>query len=634
MPELHWLPTVPDWQAKLASLAELPDSEAWAGFVHAAHARLGIAETSRLDRALQKRFSAGPPANLGTKPVKLAVLGSGTVDHLLAGIRVGALSRGIWVQCYKGDYGQYFQELINPGSPLHAFRPDTVLLAFDAQHLLGKPAGNAGQVAGQIDAAWNKLLGVWEAARLHFGCRVIQQTVLTNSPALLGQSEHRHPGSLANCCRVLNEKMRGSSMPADVDLLSIDHRIELDGLSQWHDLSLWHRAKQEISPLAAPFYGDLVGRILAAQQGRSSKCLVLDLDNTLWGGVIGDDGLQGIKLGQGSAVGEAFLAIQQYALDLSRRGVVLAVCSKNDEANALAPFTEHPEMLLKRSDIACFVANWDDKAHNLRHIAQSLNLGLDSLVFVDDNPFERNIVRKELPMVAVPELPEDPAFYPQCIADGGYFEAIRLTAEDSQRAVQYQENLQREERKASATNLAEYLEGLKMELQWGPFDEIGLQRIVQLINKTNQFNLTTRRYSEAEVRKWMGDPSAVTLQLRLVDEFGDNGMIGVVMGARNPEGDLVVDTWLMSCRVLGRTVEEATLNVLVEQARKLKASQIVGEYRPTEKNQMVAEHYPKFGFEPLLNGSGTDHDGTKRWKLPLQDYQERKTYIKIRNITS
>jgi FkbH-like protein len=302
--------------------------------------------------------------------------------------------------------------------------------------------------------------------------------------------------------------------------------------------------------------------------------------------------------------------------------------------NALAPFKDHPEMILKRADIACFVANWDDKAHNLRQIAKSLNLGLDLLVFVDDNPFERNIVRKELPMVAVPELPEDPAFYPQCIADGGYFEAVQLTAEDDQRSALYQENRQREERKASATNLAEYLAGLKMQLLWSPFDEIGLPRIVQLINKTNQFNLTTRRYTESEVRQWMENPSAVTLQLRLTDEFGDNGMIAVVMGACNPEGDLVVDTWLMSCRVLGRTVEEATLNILVEQARRLNAKRLIGEYRPTEKNQMVAEHYSKFGFSTYTNGNGVNHDGISRWLLPLDEFGGRTTYVKIRQSNS
>ena len=217
-------------------------------------------------------------------------------------------------------------------------------------------------------------------------------------------------------------------------------------------------------------YGELVARLLAAQQGRAFKCLALDLDNTLWGGVIGDDGLYGIALGQGSALGEAFVAFQRYARDLSRRGVILAVCSKNDEANALEPFEQHPEMVLQREDIACFVANWTDKASNLREIAAQLNIGLDALVFVDDNPFERNIVRRELPMVAVPELPDDPALYADCLADAGYFESVRLTAEDLQRARQYQANAERAAARGSTTDLEGYLRSLDMDLRWRRFD--------------------------------------------------------------------------------------------------------------------------------------------------------------------
>ena len=333
-------------------------------------------------------------------------------------------------------------------------------------------------------------------------------------------------------------------------------------------------------------------------------------------GVIGDDGLDGIKLGQGSSLGESFLAIQRYAQGLSRRGIILAVCSKNDEANALLPFEQHPEMILKRSDIACFVANWDDKASNLREIARRLNLGLDALVFVDDNPFERNIVRQELPMVSVPELPEDPSHYPEIIAAAGYFESLHLTQDDLARAEQYQANLQREELKASSTDLEGYLRSLEMELQWSAFDMVGLQRIVQLINKTNQFNLTTRRYTEAEVLQAMKNPRAFTLQLRLVDRLGDNGIIGIVIGEVDPAGTAVLDTWLMSCRVLGRGVEQATLGLICNQAKRLDAGELIGEYRPTPKNTMVKEHYAKMGFIKLMDLD----DGGTRWKLPLKQF--------------
>ena len=272
-------------------------------------------------------------------------------------------------------------------------------------------------------------------------------------PAFLGNNEHRLPGSRLAFIARLNHELRLLADEDGVDVLAVDAPAAVDGLKAWHDPALWHRAKQEISPATAPIYGELVARLLAAEQGRSSKCLVLDLDNTLWGGVIGDDGLAGLVLGQGSALGEAFVDFQDYARELSRRGVILAVCSKNDEANALEPFDHHPEMVLKRTDIASFVANWHDKASNIRAIAEELNIGLDSLVFVDDNPFERSLVRRELPMVAVPEVGDDPATFAQTLADAGYFETVTVTEEDRVRTEQYQGNRRREQLKASTTDL-------------------------------------------------------------------------------------------------------------------------------------------------------------------------------------
>jgi FkbH-like protein len=362
-------------------------------------------------------------------------------------------------------------------------------------------------------------------------------------------------------------------------------------------------------------YGDLVGRIIAALQGRAAKCLVLDLDNTLWGGVVGDDGLAGLVLGQGSALGEAFVAFQTYARDLTGRGIVLAVCSKNDEANALEPFEKHPEMILKRADIASFVANWSDKAHNLRAIAQELNIGLDALVFVDDNPFERALVRQELPMVAVPEIGDDPTFYAQTVSDAGYFESLAITDEDRVRSSQYQDNRQRDALKASATDLPTYLRSLDMRLIWRRFDDIGLQRTVQLINKTNQFNLTTARYTEDDVLAVMRDPRAFGLQLRLLDRFGDNGIIAILIGRLQDNNDLLIDTWLMSCRVLGRKVEAATLCLLVAQARRLGATVLRGVFRPTAKNAMVKDHYAKLGFSPVPGAAGEDW-----YELALNSY--------------
>jgi FkbH-like protein len=627
MPEFVWLPRNNEWQQKLKQLPADGKLETWHLLRELADLRLNFAEVLNLDRSFLKRFGKAAPEGLSTKPVRLAILGSSTVDHLLPGLRLGALRRNIWISTYTPHYGQFLQELLDPASPLHSFKPDAVLFALDAYHLFGiqSPVPDPASAASLLDDVCAKLRMLWRTAHDHFGCQVIQQTVVPLSPTLFGQNEHRMDHSRNSLTFALNGRLRELTDAGGADLLALDSQIMIDGLSAWHDPGLWHKAKQEITPVAGPLYGDLVGRLLGAKQGRSAKCLVLDLDNTLWGGVIGDDGLEGIKLGQGSSLGESFVAMQRYALGLSRRGIILAVCSKNDEANALLPFERHPEMVLKRTDIACFVANWNDKAANLREIAQRLNIGLDALVFVDDNPFERNIVRRELPMVAVPELPDDPALYPEVIAAAGYFEALHLTREDVERAQQYQVNLQREELKASATDMEGYLRSLEMELQWSPFDGVGLQRIVQLINKTNQFNLTTRRYTEPEVLKVMQNPRAFTLQLRLVDRFGDNGMIGVIMAEPASEGRILIDTWLMSCRVLGRGVEEATLGLVCEEARRLGAEKITGEYRPTAKNGMVSDHYLKMGFAKTEELP----DGGTRWELALKSFVARKTCMKI-----
>ena len=620
--ELHWLPQNPHWGEQLSALTA---ESGWDLLVGLARSRLSAVQTVQLDRR-RARVMPTAPAGLATKSVRLAVLAASTVEHLLAAIRVGAMRRGIWVDIYTPDYGQYAQELMDEGSGLHRFRPDTVLFALDAHHLM--QGVEVGQDFGStVDGLWDRLARQWQAARRHFGAHVIQNVPLPVFAPLLGANEHRLPGSRAAALRRFGAMLRERADAEGVDLLALDDRAAADGLASWHDRALWHRAKQEIHPQAGPLYGDLVARLLAAVQGRSSKCLVLDLDNTLWGGVIGDDGLAGIKLGQGSAVGEAFVAFQHYARDLSRRGVILAVCSKNDEANALEPFSQHPDMVLKRGDIACFVANWTDKAANLREIARRLNIGLDSLVFADDNPAERAVVRRELPMVEVPELSEDPTEYGACIADAGYFEAVRITDEDRQRGAQYQENLARESLMASATDMPGYLRSLAMEAVWNRFDRVGLARIVQLINKTNQFNLTTRRVNEEQVSGLIDDSSALTLQIRLLDQFGDNGIIAIVAGHR--EGDAIhLDTWLMSCRVLGRGMEEETLNLVAAEALRLGASELIGEYRPTAKNGMVREHYQRLGFTEVARSE----DGSTVWSLDLGRFAPKPTFIHSRRV--
>ncbi len=622
---LRWLPEIPDWRAQLRALARR-DGDIWPDAVRLANARMDFLATNALDETVRRRCGAAPPAT-GTKPIRLAILGASTLAHLHAGIRVAGLRRNIPVTTYENDYGQYWQELLDARSALHAFAPDAVLFAFDARHLT-QGLSAATDAAGANEAlaeTLDRIRRCWRMAREAFGAFILQQTVLDVFPTLLGNNEHRLPGSRSAFVARLNAALRDAAEEDGVDLVALDEAARREGIGTWHDPALWHRSKQEVTPAQSPAYGELVARLIAARQGRSYKCLVLDLDNTLWGGVVGDDGWEGIVLGQGTPLGEGFVAVQEYARELARRGVILAVSSKNDAANALEPFDKHPDMLLRRGDIASFRADWNDKAANIRAIADELNIGLDALVFLDDNPFERHLVRSELPMVAVPEVPDDPALVPQLLADAGYFESVGITQDDRERGAQYQENRAREQLRAASTDLETYLRGLEMRMLWRRFDPVGRQRIVQLINKTNQFNLTTRRHGDEDVARMMEDPDTIGLQIRLLDRFGDNGIIAIVIGRRAAPHDLTLDTWLMSCRVLGRQVEAATLNLVAAQAQAMGAKRLIGEYLPTQKNGMVRDHYEKLGFATVLR----DENGRSLAMLDLSTFSPIPTFIDV-----
>lgn len=601
-PSMDWLPQPePDWSDRLRKLVS-PALDTWVDLVGMANTRLDAMGTLQVDRSLRRLFPAGPPPGLSTVSVRLALLGTATLDHLLPFLRVGALRHGLWLAVCVGDYGDCRVDA-------REREVDTVLFAHDARTLLSGLDAEAG-AADALQDVCDRLVGEWRAASAQ-GCSVLQQTLLPVFPPAFGNNEHRLPSSPASAVETLNLRLGQLADSEGVDLVAVHRHAAQDGIGAWHDPALWYRAKQEIHPGAASLYGDLVGRLLAARQGRSRKALVLDLDNTLWGGVVGDDGMEGLVLGQGSALGEAFVDVQHYARALSRRGIVLAVCSKNDEAFALEPFEKHPDMVLRSGDIACFVANWSDKAGNLRHIAEQLALGIDSLVFLDDNPAERALIRRELPDVAVPELPDDPAGFPAALAAAGYFEGVRLSSEDRSRTEQYQANrLRRAD--AQVTDMEGYLQSLAMVLHWGSVDAISAPRVVQLINKSNQFNLTTRRTTDAALAATLVDPAVIAIQMRLVDRFGNNGLIAVVMAVHRG-ADVTITDWLMSCRVLKRGVEAGTYNVIVANARLRGASRLLGSFCPTAKNGMVRDHYAALGFAPL----GEEADGTTRWSLDL-----------------
>lgn len=619
-PTLYWLPPADGFKAALASERHHSGCSDIARFRRlqslASH-DLDFLQTRELDRVLAGLAEQLPAS---VPRLRLALIGSSTLEHLVPGIRVAALRRGLWLDVHVGAFGQWRQEVLAPESALYRFGPDAVLLAVDHAALLPQlpldvtateAADAAARTADDLAALWRLLKDRAKAA-------VIQQTVYPDEPPVFGHLERLVPGAAASLAMQLDRSLVAHAAAERVLLLDLRLAAQAVGTRQILDVALWHHAKQAVSPAAAPWLGEQIGRVLAAIRGLSRKVLVLDLDNTLWGGTIGDDGLEGIVLGQGTAAGEAFAAFQRYVKRLAERGVVLAVSSKNDRQIAEQAFTGHPEMVLKLADFAAFEANWHDKPAAVARIAEELRLGLDAMVFADDNPAERALMRRTHPDVAVPELPDAPELFARCIADAGYFEAAGFTADDAQRAAQYAANRERRKVEARAVDMERFLRELEMTMTVAPFRPDDVPRIAQLINKTNQFNLTTRRYTEAEVRSMMQDPSILTLTARLADRFGDNGLTSIVIGrmaSGTAPSAVEIDTWLMSCRVLGRGVEDAMLHVLVGAARAKGAPELIGRYRPTPKNGLVRDHYERLGFARL----DTDPSGESRWSLPLQN---------------
>lgn len=612
-----------------------------------AAARLGFLETVQLDTALGRCLAeaggaAGEAAaavvrDAGLEPVRVALLASATPEHLLPPLRVAGLRYGLAVTARAGAYGQYRRELFDPSDPanLAGFAPDVLVLSLGQRDFLGAvplDADAAGADAA-VAAAVADLRGLWARGRA-LGATVVQQSFLDTGAPLFGGLDAVVPGAPARLNARLNAAAADAAAAEGVLWLDIARAAARDGLGLWHDPVRWLQAKMELAPGAAGAWGELAARLVAAARGKSRKCLVLDLDNTLWGGVIGDDGLEGIVIGEGSGAGEAHLALQRHALALKARGVLLAVCSKNEESVALAAFRDHPEMALGRDDFAAFVANWTDKATNLQAIARALNIGLDALVFLDDNPVERDQVRTRLPMVAVPELPADPALYVGTLAAAGYFEAAAFTADDRARAGQYAANAARTEAAAALAagggDMDAFLADLAMVAEAGPVAPLTLARATQLINKTNQFNTTTRRRSEAEVAALAADPGAVTLTVRLADKFGDNGIVAVALLAPAEEGVLDLETWVMSCRVFGRQLEDETLNLMAAAARAAGAQAIRADFRPTAKNGVIRELFPRLGFAPDPDFiPPAEAPETARFRLDLAGFVPRPTRIAL-----
>lgn len=547
---------------------------------------------------------------LQLRPLKIAILASSTVDHIIPILTYWLAREGFDPEIWAAPFDTVAATILTPNSPLYAFEPDFIWImnTWRDTDISTMPEATAQDVTNALDGAVKKIINLVQAIRAQSVCQIVVNNADIPLREEFGNLEANVAWSFRNLLRQYNLRLM-ETVESGFLIFDLDHLSSVFGKSRWEDPRYWYHSKNAFSFDALGMISFHFARLIAAAKGLSSKCLVLDLDNTLWGGVIGDDGMDGIKLGTG-AEGEAFVDFQHYIKALKERGVILAVCSKNDMDNAREPFESHPDMVLGIKDIAVFVANWENKADNIRHIANKLNIGLDSLVFCDDNPVERDLIRRILPMVAVPELPEDPTGYVTALQAGCYFEMLSYSQDDAHRADYYTTNATRDDLKESFTDLGEFFRDLEMFATVFEVDQFHRPRTAQLINKSNQFHLTGTRYSEIEIEELTQRQEVICRMFKLRDRLGDQGLISVVILKLDGGGELMIDTWVMSCRVLGRSMEEFIASEILEIAQSVGALTIVGTYIASKKNVLVARLYERLGFVKI-NG---DENGSI-WQL-------------------
>lgn len=564
----------------------------------------------------------------GLVPKKVAILSGSTIGEVKNILELFLLDSGIQPTFYEGGYALFYENLVFDDGSLAAFAPDVIYIHTSLRNLVNLPtqADSPVQCAEKLAAETARWKQVWQAAA-RFGCPVIQNNFDLPTCRVMGNLDAVDCHGKVHFVREMNRMLveYAASTP-NFYINDLAYLQAMRGMDAFSDPTAWYAYKYACAIDCIPDLCHSVASIIKSLLGRNKKLVACDLDNTLWGGIIGDDGAEGIAIGSETPAGMAHAELQSYLKELGRMGILLSVCSKNEEANALGGF-ERAESVLKRDDFVSFKANWDPKHLNLAATAQELNILPDSFVFLDDNPAEREIVRRELPAVTVPELGA-PEQYLQVLDRGGYFEATSLSADDRKRAEMYRQNQQRAALEQSFGNYEDYLKSLAMECEIGPFSPAHAERITQLINKTNQFNLTTRRYTAAEVEAIMQDPSCITLYGKLADKFGDNGIVTAIIGHQT--GDVLeIDLWIMSCRTFKRRLEHAMFDQLVADAAARGVKTIVGRYLPTAKNLLVSDFYATIGFEKTAE----HEDGSRTFAFTGFDgYQPQCGVMEIRRV--
>lgn len=574
-----------------------------------------------LKRNLSKDFSA-------FKPCKIAILGDSATQFLNKAIKGYGYNEKFNFDIYEADYDQIERQIYDGESELYQFQPEFVIICASSEKLIEKfYRSHNEEKAVFADNYINKIQSLWHEINSRLNCTIINMNYVEINDNVFGNYGNKTRNSFTYQLRKLNLNLMDEAQEFKnvfiSDICSLQSEL---GRTNTFDGKMYATSKMVLSIDFLPYVAKNVVDIIKASKGIIKKCLIMDLDNTLWGGVIGDDGINNIQIGDLGA-GKAYTDLQMWAKQLKERGIILAVCSKNTEEIAKEPFIKHPDMVLKLQDIAVFAANWETKVDNIKYIQSILNIGLDSMVFIDDNPFERNMIKEMIPQITVPDLPEDPAEYVPYLRRLNLFETTSYSGEDSKRTKQYQTEAKRVEFKKSFESVNGYLESLNMISEVESFKEFYIPRIAQLTQRSNQFNFRTIRYTEEDIERMKSSDEYLTLYFTLEDKFGDNGLISVLILKKKDKETLFIDTWIMSCRVLKRGMEDFVINNLVELAKKQGYTKIIGEYIPTPKNKLVKDLYKECGFSKIE----TDDDGNDSWILDVNSYTKREVYIKMKH---
>lgn len=557
---------------------------------------------------------------------KIAILGGSTTHDIKDVLDLFLLHTGIRATFYESEYNQYWQDVMFENPELESFKPDIIYIHTSNRNINIVPtlAESKAEVDILLENTYKHFEEMWSKIAEKYGCAVIQNNFEYPYWRLQGNREATDFHGSVNFITRLNLKFAEYAQThnnfyiSDINYLSAQY-----GLDKWHDPFCWFMYKSVLSMSAIPTLCSNLCKIIKSIYGKNKKAFALDLDNTLWGGIVGDDGVENLKIGQETATGEAYLEFQEYLKAHKQLGVILNIISKNEADNAMAGLN-HPNMLLKPDDFIMIKANWEPKSQNLIDMAHTLSLTPDSFVFVDDNPAEREIIRQQIKNATVPEIGDKPEDYIRVIDRMGYFEVTVTSADDASREKMYKENAQRAKAELSFTNYSDYLLSLEMKAEIAPFIPTYFSRIAQLSNKSNQFNLTTRRYTQSEIEKISSDNSYITLYGKLKDKFGDNGVVSLVI-ASVKESVAEIDLWLMSCRVLKREMEYAMMDSLMERCKERNIKKIIGHYFPTSKNEMVKNFYATQGFKKVCE----DCNGNTTWLIEIMDYKKRNRVIEV-----